>query len=172
MKYYREINGETVFFQGNVLYTDEMTIINPSTEMMIQAGWQVWVPTEEDALNTAKRDKIIEIENYDDSDEVNTFYLSDQALWLDAQTRQQLRISIEAYKAQNVENVTKWFNGQQYIFPTDLWLNMLNALEVYAGESLNVTEAHKANVMALQSIEAVKSYDYTTGYPSVLHFTL
>ena len=42
---------------------------------------------------------------------------------------------------------------------------MLNALEVYASEALNVTEAHRAAINALTSIEEIDEYDFTTGYP-------
>ena len=92
-------------------------------------------------------------------------------MWLDAPTRQQLRISIEAYQAQGAEQVTKWFGGHEFTFPVALWLQMLNALEVYAAEALNVTEAHKAAVMALDTIEAVEAYDITTDYPQQLILT-
>ena len=91
-------------------------------------------------------------------------------MWLDAQTRQTLRTSIDAYIATGIEQVTKWFGGQQFTFPTRVWLAMLNALEVYAAEALNVTEAHKAAVMALDSVEAVENYDFTQGYPVVMNF--
>jgi len=47
---------------------------------------------------------------------------------------------------------------------------MLIALEVYAGDALNVTESHKAAVNALTTIEEIDSYDYMTGYPEKLVF--
>ena len=92
-------------------------------------------------------------------------------MWLDAPTRQQLRISIEAYQATGAETVTKWFGGQQFTFPTSAWLQMLNALEVYAAEALNVTEAHKAAVMAMDNVEDIEAYDITAGYPQKLNLT-
>jgi hypothetical protein len=48
---------------------------------------------------------------------------------------------------------------------------MLNALEVYAAEALNVTESHKAAVNALTTIEEIEQYDITTGYPEKLNLT-
>ena len=108
---------------------------------------------------------------YDQSDDVNLFYLADQPMWLDAQTRQTLRISIESYQAIGTEQVTKWFGGQQFTFPTAAWLTMLNALEAYAGEALNVTEAHRAAVMAMNSVEDIEDYDITQGYPQKLNLS-
>lgn len=174
MRYYKIIDGQEVFFTGNVLSTGERVIVNPSHEDMLAAGWQVWTepePTAEELLETAKARKLTEIDAYDQSEEVNLFYLGGVPMWLDSPTRQQLRISIDAYQATGAEQVTKWFGGQQFTFPTSAWLQMLNALEVYAAEALNVTEAHKAAVSALESVEAVEQYDITTGYPQALVFT-
>ena len=128
-------------------------------------------PTEEELLEQAKAVKVAEIDMYDQSDAVNQFSLGGVPMWLDAQTRQTLRISIESYQAMGMESVTKWFNGQQFTFPTTAWLTMLNALEVYAAEALNTTEGHKAAVLALDDIENVEAYDYTTGYPQKLNLT-
>lgn len=176
MTYYKEIDGENVFFNGNVLYTGEATIINPSHEQMLEAGWLVYIPTiseptTEELLADEKKMKINEINEYDQSSNVNLFYLAGQPMWLDAPTRQTLRISIESYIAMGIETVTKWFGGQQFTFPTTAWLQMLNALEVYAAEALNVTEAHKAAVMAMDNIEDVEEYDITIGYPEKLNLS-
>lgn len=176
MTYYKEIDGENVFFNGNVLYTGEATIINPSHEQMLEAGWLVYIPTIseptiEELLADEKKMKINEINEYDQSSDVNLFYLAGQPMWLDAPTRQTLRISIESYIAMGIETVTKWFGGQQFTFPTTAWLQMLNALEVYAAEALNVTEAHKAAVMAMDNIEDVEEYDITIGYPEKLNLS-
>lgn len=173
MKYYKIIDGKEVFFKGNVLYTEQGTIINPTEEQMIEAGWMVYVEpeqTSEELLARAKTDKLGEIEAYDQSNAVNEFLLGGNPMWLDAPTRQQLRISIEAYQATGAETVTKWFGGQEFTFPTSAWLRMLNALEVYAAEALNVTEAHKSAVNALDSVDAVAGFDITAGYPDKLNF--
>lgn len=161
-----------VFFTGNVLYTETATIINPSEEVLLANGWIEYTPPEPTAaelLAMAKADKIAEIEDYDQSDAVNEFYLGNIPMWLDAPTRQQLRISIEAYQATGATQVTKWFMGEQFTFPIATWLQMLNALEVYAAEALNVTESHKAAVNALTTVEAIEEYDITAGYPAKLN---
>lgn len=173
MKYYKIIDGKEVFFKGNVLYTEQGTIINPTEEQMLAAGWLPYTPpalTAEELLAQAKANKVAEIGAYDQSDAVNQFSLGGAPMWLDAPTRQQLRISIEAYQATGAETVTKWFGGQEFTFPTSAWLRMLNALEVYAAEALNVTEAHKSAVNALDSVDAVEGFDITAGYPDKLNF--
>ena len=91
-------------------------------------------------------------------------------MWLDAQTRQQLRISLDALSQACRENVTNWFDGEQYTYPIDVWYYMLRLVEVYASDALNVTEAHKAAIHALTSVSDVEAYDYTVGYPDKLSF--
>ena len=91
-------------------------------------------------------------------------------MWLTVDERQQLATQISANEAVGRETMTKWFNGTEYTFTIAQWKQMLVAVEVYAGDALNVTESHKAAVNALSTIEAVESYDYTTNYPPKLVF--
>lgn len=169
----RYINDKGEFWDGKAVTIGDTTYISPSEEVLAMAGYHEYVPTytPEELLAMAKQNKLAAIMAYDSSDAVNSFTLGDVPMWLDAQTRQTLRISIEAYQAQGAEQVTKWFGGHEFTFPVSLWLAMLNALEVYAAEALNVTEAHKAAVMALDTIEAVEAYDITTDYPQQLILT-
>lgn len=174
-KYFKVINGQTIYSDGKILKTEDNNIINPTEEQMLSHGWQLYVepePSVEELLQESKIHKIIEVEEYDSSPNVNVFYLAGVPLWLDAQTRQQLRISINAYNALGMTQATKWFNGQSYTFPITLWITMLNSLEVYAAEALNVTEQHKANIMNLNTIEDIEEYDYTVGYPQKVQFNL
>lgn len=173
MKRYHKIeDGNEVFFTGNVLHIDGATIVNPSEEQMTDAGWQVWVapePTAEELLARAKAEKIAEIDALDATKE--QFAINGQQMWLGHELRQQLKTSVEAYAAMHQENVTKWFGGQEFTFPVNAWLAMLAALEVYAAEVLNTTEAHKVAVESLDSVDAVDAYDITAGYPEPLVFT-
>ena len=174
MRYYKEIDGKTVFFTGNALYTDDASILNPTEQQLLDAGWLVYPepePTTEELLAIAKVGKMAEIDGYDNSENVNLFYLAGQPMWIDAQTRQTLRISIESYAALGRETVTKWFGGQQFTFPTNAWIQMLNALEVYASEALNVTEAHKAAVADMDNVADIGVFDITAGYPEKLNLT-
>lgn len=145
----------------------------PSVEQLTSWGFEEWhepTPTPEVLLARAKANKIAELEAYDASDAVNSFSVNGKVMWLDAATRQQLRISLDAMQQAGRENVTKWFDGEQYTYPIDVWYYMLSQVEVYASDALNVTEAHKAAVNALTSVAEVEGYDYTQGYPEKLSF--
>ena len=144
----------------------------PSEQRLTEWGFVEWVeptPTPEELLVRAKTNKIAELEAYDQS-EVNSFSVNGKDMWLDHDLRQQLRISLDALSQAGRENVTKWFDGQAYAFPTVVWYQMLTAVEVYASDALNVTEGHRAAIEVLLTVEEVEDYDFTTGYPEKLEF--
>ena len=165
------INDNNEYYDGISVVIGDTRYVSPSEELILQAGYHKVEEPQADPLELARGNKLMAIEDYDQSDNVNQFFLGGMPMWLDAPTRQQLRISIEAYQATGAETVTKWFGGQQFTFPTSAWLQMLNALEVYAAEALNVTEAHKAAVMAMENVEDIEAYDITAGYPQKLNLT-
>ena len=127
-------------------------------------------PAPERTLEQAKNEKVREIEEYDSSDAVNSFTISGQTMWLTVSERQQLATQISSNEAIGRGTMTRWFNGHEFTYPIESWKQMLVALEVYAGDALNVTEAHKAAVDALETIEAVDNFDITAGYPEKLSF--
>ena len=135
---------------------------------------EVWdmelTPPHVRTLDEAKREKIMQIEEYDRSEAVNSFTIGNQTMWLTVSERQQLATQISSNEAIGRENMTRWFGGQEFTFPLTTWKQMLVALEVYAGDALNVTEAHKAAVNALGTIEEVDNFDITAGYPEKLSF--
>lgn len=165
------INDNNEYYDGISVVIGDTRYVSPSEELILQAGYHKVDEPQANPLELARGNKLMAIEDYDQSNNVNEFYLGGVPMWLDAPTRQQLRISIEAYQATGAETVTKWFEGQQFTFPTSAWLQMLNALEVYAAEALNVTEAHKAAVMAMDNVEDIEAYDITAGYPEKLNLT-
>ena len=92
----------------------------PTEQQLIEWGFTLveeHVPTQAELLEQARAEKLAELEAYDSSDNVNSFTLNGVSMWLDYATRQQLRTSIEAYQAQGIDNVTKWFGGVQFTFP-------------------------------------------------------
>lgn len=173
MKYYKIIDNKLVFFTGSVLNTEQGIIVNPTDEQMLIAGWQVYVepePTAEELLANAKNEKLMQIDVYDSSSNVEEFTINGTPMWLGHELRQQIRTSADAYEAAGYENMTKVFNGTEFTFPIALWRQMLNALEIYAAEALNTTERHKNNIMQMDNVQDVIDYDYTTGYPLKLVF--
>lgn len=153
------LSQEQIQFHKDNPFADIKSVI----EMEIQ-------PAEERTLELAKEGLCKQIDFYNESDEVNSFSINGIDMWLTVNERQQIATQISASEAIGREIMTRWYNGIEFTFPLTLWKQMLVALEVYAGDALNVTEAHKAAVNALETIEDVDAYDYHTGYPQKLIF--
>ena len=122
-------------------------------------------------LEQAKADKISEIEQYDNSPSVNSFTLNGKRRWLKNDLRRSLSYSTNILKEDGEKTVDIWFDTECETMDIDNALYMLKELEVYAKQTNNVTHHHKAEVMALTSIEEVEAYDITKDYPEKLVFS-
>lgn len=122
-------------------------------------------------LEEAKSEKIAEITDYDKSSAVNSFLLNDKKRWLDIDLRRSLSYSTNILKENGEKTVDIWFDTECETMDIDNALYMLKELEVYAKQTNSVTHQHKAEVMALTSIEEVEAYDITKGYPEKLVFS-
>ena len=107
------------------LVEDGNTIINPTEEELVQAGWQVVEenpttdqqeedvveehkePTEEELLKAAIVQKINDIRYYDSSDEINSFTVGSLKMWLDKQERCILYAALLAHEQLGKETMTK-----------------------------------------------------------------
>ena len=127
----------------------------------------------DDYLQPIKDFIVGKISEYDSSSAVNSFGIGGKSVWLPKDTRLGLRMNVSDAEALGGDKVTFWLSGFGSLdVKTAAAKQMLTALEVYAFECYNVTAEHKANVLALTSVEEVLGYDYTKGYPEKLNFDL
>ena len=174
-KYYNTTTGKWYYEgQSMTMQLPNMLFMGyPTEEQLTEWGYEEYIepePTEEELLQRAKDSKIAELEAYDSSDAVNSFSIGGQPMWLTVEERQQIATQISAHSAAGLDSMTRWFEGQEYTFPVSTWYQMLTALELYAGDALNVTEGHKAAIKSLQTVQEVEDYDFTTGYPCKMSF--
>ena len=167
-KYYKIIDGKTVF-AGNNIVLDDMRIFNPTEEQLIAAGYQEWIEPEPQpyvpTLNDVIVSKISEINEYDTSENVNSFTINGVSGWIDRNTRVALLHAIDVVSENGGTEYTVWFEGVPMTLPIQTIKEFLNALELYAIGAFNVTNRHIMNVKQLQTIEEVENYDFTRGYP-------
>lgn len=161
-------------FASNTIKLNGCVVCNPTEDMLIKAGYKEYyepVPTEAEKLNTAKQNKLYEIEQYDNSSSVNSFTLNNKERWLKNDLRRSLSYSTNILKEDGEKTVDIWFDTECETMNIDNALYMLKELEVYAKQTNNVTHQHKAEVMAITSITEVEAYDITKGYPKKLVFS-
>ena len=148
-------------------------IINPKEEMLFNDGWVEFVaPVVECTIEDYRKEKIDEILMHDSSSIVNIFYVNDMPMWLDKATRAGLVGRLSAEINAGKATTTLWYEIHKFELPTELAMQLLNAIEIYASECYDNTQQHIANVTMLESIEEIETYDFHVGYPEYLRFNL
>ena len=151
----------------------------PTEEQLIEWGFEEWVepePTPQQLLEQAKQRKIAEIEAYDASDAVNSFDVTisgqTMSLWIDRETRADYRSSIEAAELLGRTEVKPVFGGQEVTLDITTAKMALAQVQLYANQCFGITQQHKAAIEALLTVQDVEDYDFTTGYPQRLTFSV
>lgn len=176
-RYYNETTKEW-FYEGKSItkYVKNGVFSGiPSENQLTEWGFVEYIeptPTAEELLAQAKANKVAELEAYDYSDAVNGFLVNNTTAWIDAETRSQYKTSIEAAELLGEESITFAINDAAMTLPIANAKLMLAQIQRYADACYLVTMTHKAAINALESVEDVEGYDFTTGYPSKLIFNV
>lgn len=154
-------------YQGEPMEIDGKRVYNPTEEQLIKAGY---VQADEPVvtIEDAKAAKIAEIAAYSDSDAVNSLTFNGLKTWLTRTVRDGYNTSITAAKNLGEATVTFMVDDKEMKLPVEQARRVLDLVQRYADACFIVTERHKIAVKALQTVEEVESYDYTTGYPEKL----
>lgn len=169
-----------------LLSPEQVAFHNEHPELGIYDVWRMIIPTpHERTLEEAKEEMINTINNYDNSESVNSFIVrtpsvSEEAVdgyveitaWITQQERSNYRSSIDSAKLLGVETLSLYIGDMPVTLSTTDAESMLAHIQLYADACFIVTKQHKTTVRNLMTIEAVDSYDYQSGYPETLVFTL
>lgn len=123
-------------------------------------------------LDAAKRDKLIEITDYNIATEVDGFLLNGTRHWLSLEERKSAKLSTDAHITLGHETTEQYLDGKIYTIPCQTLLLMLAQLEVYALQCYNNALRQKTEVEAMTDIEEVRRYDVRNGYPEQLSFNI
>lgn len=128
--------------------------------------------TSQTVIEAARKMLEANITAYDTSDNVNGFYVGEKKMWFDKAMRVSLMNTLQIERNAGYEVTTMWWDAVSYTIPIALFEQMLSALELYAKESYNVTQSHLAEAKAMTTYSALAAYDFTDGYPDMLHFNV
>ena len=164
--------GKWIRRKGDNTYFRRATVLKGETEDSFEEVDSIPDPEVQQAI----AGKLRQIADYDTSPAVNSFKLDGADVWLDKATRVGLMNSTSIEKAAGNGTTTLWFAiggvETEITLPCDTAIQMLSALEMYALACYNRTAQHKAAVAKLTTVEEVEAYDFTTGYPEKLSFTI
>lgn len=124
------------------------------------------------SLKFNKRNKLISLNIYDKSTNVNSFIFNGIEAWIDRNTRVSLMNSTTIKLKLKQSTTALWLNGIRLEIDCQTLINLLEQLEIYALNCYDVTEQHRANINAIEDLDELESYDFTTGYPEKLNITL
>ena len=119
-------------------------------------------------IDMAKAAKIAQIAAYSDSDAVNSLTFNGIKTWLTPNVRANYLVSLDAAELLGETDITFVVEDVQASLPIKQVRLLLAKIQRYADACYIVTEGHKRAVRALQTVEEVEAYDYTTGYPEKL----
>lgn len=178
--YIKEVDGKNNILPANkiIIIKNGMQTINPTHDMIIADGWSEYIESVEENLeikldfDTIKTKKINDILTYDTSEEVNSFFVNGQRMWLDKVTRIGLMLRIDSELENAKTDTVLWFDGNSFKLNLDDAKKMLHKIELYASECYDNTQCHIANIHKLSLIEDIENYDFTIGYPDKLEFNL
>ena len=123
-------------------------------------------------IETLKEVKLKELADYDTSEDVNGFILNNKTAWFDKDTRAALSTSIESALLLGESTITFVVNDKDFSIDIPTAKQMLAAVQRYADKCFLVTEAHKRAIKGLSEAESIVNYDFKTGYPTKVTFTL
>lgn len=109
---------------------------------------------------------------YDNSIEVNSFYIDRKRIWFDKATRVGIINAINLQKELGNNTYTIWFDNISIELDINRALNILAMIENYASTCYNVTQKHINEIKKLSSIEECLNYDITANYPAILNIDL
>ena len=142
--------------------------LNEYDEMYIVMG-----VSEEQRIELLKNKLKDAILRYDSSSHVNSFLIGGQDIWIDKATRVGLKLRFEAEQRLGRTETALWQEGKHFTLTLTgnvTALDMLDGIELYASACYDNTQRHLSVVESLDSVEAIKAYDYTEGYPQKLVF--
>lgn len=167
-KWYKE--GETLTLR---ISDSEFFSGIPTTQMLLSFGYEpVSEQNSEESIDDVKQAKIKEIYEYDESPQVNTFYVNNVNVWFDKETRSNFRGSLSDAELLGENEISIPINGEVMTLPIQTAKQILAQIQRYADNCAIVTATHIRNVNNLDSIEQVKSYDFTRNYPQKLSFNV
>lgn len=173
-RYYKIIDGKNVFATNRIEFGNKQ-IINPTHEQYLASGWQEYIVpdlTAKELLQRAIQAKLIEIEIYDQSEAVNSFILNGEPVWLNAETRSNYRVSIEAAELLEETDITFQIGVIIATIPIADAKRMLAEIQRYADACFLWTQFHKKEISKQTNIQNINNYSFKSGYPIKLNYVL
>ena len=116
------------------------------------------------------------IKQYDKSDEINCVYVGEDKTWFDKDTRVGLINSLKIQKEAGKTETILWYTTNGELKSVTMTINecleFFYKLELYAEATFNATQIHIKNVLAIDNLDELMSYNITENYPDYTKLTI
>lgn len=109
---------------------------------------------------------------YDVSDEVNSFTVNGIQFWMDKNTRNSLKETLNVVEKNGATTYTLWLGDQPLEVSIQTIREFLDALELYAIACYQVTSTHLAEIRELNNKDSLFKYDISNGYPNKINMNV
>lgn len=124
-------------------------------------------------LEDAKEEALSNLQNYDNSEEVNSFTINNTLrAWFTPNDRTNYKTSIDSAKILGIEQLSLFVSDIPVTLDIKSAEKMLAAIQLYADACFLATKQHELIIRNMTEIEDVDNYDYTVGYPERLNFSI
>lgn len=123
-----------------------------------------------ESLEAQRRLLLERIAAYDKSQHVDSFTIAGVKLWLDSYLRDKVRENLEYCTRMGLENTTLRIGGLSFPMSVKEGWEMYYSVIGYARDCWNTTQSHIQNADSLPTVEDMKEYGHTQGYPQKLEF--
>lgn len=109
-------------------------------------------------------------EEYDNSEEVNSFTVNGEPSWLKKADRVGLKNSLSILNNNDITSI--WLNGKEFKSTVENILKFLKDLELYAMQCYQITQTHIKEIKSIDTRKELFEYDITKDYPEKVKFNI
>ena len=158
---------ESIIASGNTCTLQALQEIN--AELEERKGYK----TDEETLQHCFREMLLAlIAEYDSSAEVNSFTLNGDATWFSKDVRASLSARFASERRTNAYATTIWTGEKGVRVPVREAQDMMARIELYASQCHDTGMRHKMQAQCLETVQEMMEYDYRSGYPEKLEFSI
>lgn len=123
-----------------------------------------------ESVEDIKAKVLSRIKAFDKSEEVNSFSLRGDNIWLDKDLRSSIINTVTIKIKKGITESSIWYKNKEYVLKCEDIISMLEDVAIYADACNATTNRHIANVKEMSNVYNMQTYNYRLNYPVKLMF--
>lgn len=123
-----------------------------------------------ESVEDIKAKVLARIRTFDKSEEINSFSLRGDNIWLDKDLRSSIANTVAIKLKKGITKSSIWYNNKEYVLKCEDIISMLEDVSIYADACNSIKQRHISNIYTMDNIEDIENYNYKNNYPTKLRF--